>query len=831
MFVLAPVSFAGPDFALSVSPTNIAWDTNTWVNLDITGLTPGQPVDVALYADINRNNAVDAVDNPIMRFRVQDGVTNSLGSQVMVSDTNGAPDGAICARVSYHGLDGVARLWHAVGEYIWLVTSTNGSVSTFKGFTVSQPVGTACITGSVQVVTGFEPLAGTPLPGALVMPQYYSMRQGYVPSTWSDTNGNFLFYLPGGISNDNVRSVSAFAFGYFMSERGPGPSMFLSSVRLPGVLHAGTNSLTQPLYVVPPMSGLVHTLSGHVYDDKTNALAGVLVQMEADDGDDYSVAMTDSSGAFAAPMPNMDEDQVMAYSADPLLNMRGFVGAGVNVGSVSGDTSGIDLYLPTATTLVKGRVLKGEGPDGIMGAEVSISADAIGGSAYAFDDEGRFEIGMVGGAGFEAEVGEDFLMPLRLFCAEESGIELPSSGEWTGLTMRAEAAWVVSGCIYDQDTNALPGRGVTVRLGGDQIDDTEPNLNGYYEFVLPSLDDYQVGTANYSELGYVDQTYPDLIALVSSDVGGVDFYLAEAATISGRVMGEGVPLENMDVQAGLIITNEWGDLEWRHVTTGQTDSNGVYSILVSPGVTYGIGAALDQSVVQTWLGQYFSNSMNLVGATLVTSQIGVPATNINFNLQKAAHISGRVSGGGQPVKNAGVGAAIPYPNEWGGSNWMNVGYSRTDSGGNYVVSVPEGVSYLVVVDGNDGDIWLKQFYSNSLDEAHAILVTPYIDAPATGIDFVLQEGAIISGRVVNGGFPVKGANVQAGLLSPNEWGGWQWQYVSSDNTDSNGEYSLLVPPGIAHAVQISPPDGATWLRQYYSNAMDEAHAPNAKPEV
>ena len=652
----------------------------------------------------------------LMRFGLRDGMANSFGAQVIVCDTNGVPDGAIHARVSYHGLSGESALWHAAGKYVWKVTATNGADLASATFTVTPPESTVCITGAVKVVTSLDPLMGTPLPGALVTADMHSYCQGYLPAVWADPDGYFLLPVPAGISNDNVQSVSAVAFGYCMAENGPEGVGSLSTVPLQEVLQAGTNALSQPLYVVPAVPGMVYSLSGHVYDLNTNALAGVMVKAETDDSDVYSVVMTDSNGAYTALMPGMSERETIVYSLDPVLNMRGRVGSGINAGVVTSDLSGLDLYLPPATTLVKGQVQKAEGPNGLMGVGVSLGR----GVSYSFDDEGNFEIGMVGGSNLQAKVDTDSLKPLHRFSPETvaTNITLPSSGVWTNLTIPVVPAWVVTGGVYDQETNALSGGWVWANLDGRNFDSVMPNLAGYYELLLPA-NDYQMGTWSYFDFGYIDGNYPGPVTVLSNDVGGVNFYLSQSAVISGQVLGDGLPVEY-----------------------------------------------------------------------------------------------------------AGVGAAIPVSNGSGGTNWMNQGWRQTDSNGFYIITVPPGTPYLVVVEPPWGSSWLKQFYSNATDEAHATLVTPYIDVAATNIDFVLQQGAWIRGRVVSGGVPVEYVDVQAGLVTTNEWGYLQWQHVSSDNTDSNGDYALIVPPGVAHTIGAALDQNVAprWLDQYYSNCVDISEA-------
>ena len=55
LLLLMLSSFARAAATVSVSPTNIMWDATTWVQLDITGLTTNQCVNLSLHADIDKN--------------------------------------------------------------------------------------------------------------------------------------------------------------------------------------------------------------------------------------------------------------------------------------------------------------------------------------------------------------------------------------------------------------------------------------------------------------------------------------------------------------------------------------------------------------------------------------------------------------------------------------------------------------------------------------------------------------------------------------------------------------------------------------------------------
>jgi uncharacterized GH25 family protein len=425
---------------------------------------------------------------------------------------------------------------------------------------------------------------------------------------------------------------------------------------------------------------------------------------------------------------------------------------------------------------------------------------------------------------------DDQQLALNGYLSSRDGISVDTTtGSVVGVTVPIpKGTALVYGTVKDDQNHPMVGVSINADDSTRQYESAgTTDTNGNYVMAVlagawhmePSRDD--PAYASYLFSG-TDAT------ITNGQAMRVDFTGIKATTVSGRVRGDGSPLEGFSVQVGAITFHGGGNWDWQQCYFADTDANGNYSVMLPPGTNYYSQVNIPQG--STWLSQFYSNAMRTADATVIAALTNVPATNINYNLQRGAVISGRVLGGGDPLADMDVKAEVVTFRDDGGWDSEDKGYARTDTNGYYIMVVPPGTNLTVVAnDYNPGSLWLSQFYSNATDAAGATVIPALTNAPATNINFNLQQGAMISGRVLADGLPLENADIQVGLIGTNEWGWWQWQHVSSVRTDTNGDYAITVSAGIAYAVEFMSMEGTTWLRQYYSNAWDEAHATLVTP--
>jgi len=818
---------------ITCSPASLAWDTNAWIGVSITGsgLSTGAVVDLRLYVDVNCNGVVDPNDVWLTELRVQDGVTNAWGSSVIVSDTNGSPDAIITTRVSYHGTSDMAALWHATGNYLWEARLTNDSASAVAAFTVTQPTSTKWLAGTACVLTNLETFSGQPKPGTLVILDYASLLDGFPPATWTDTNGAFRIYLPEGISTALVNSVSAVGIGYLMSERGPGDEP-LSTLQLTNSLHSGANLLSRPLYVVP-ITPEISKVSGRVTDNFSQPVHAALVQTDMDNGDMWALALTDTNGVYQFPFAGSDEP-VFVGAYDHFVNMRGFVGSGTQLVSILEDKTNVNICLQHATTLIRGTVLNSGTTDGAPGVRVEAGNEEQGGTTFTFDSNGVFELGAVESTNWTASVDSDSLQPLHRFPVPEEGppFELQASGIYSGPEVQFEAvpAWVLSGHVFQND-GFTPLTGCRVcadyPVTGDWQAESQAGIDGAYSLLLPNGDYVVRAKPTQDDFPFVDQYYSNsngraeatVLTVSNEDVTPINFVLEQCAIICGRVMAEGKAMTNVQVEARLFTPDHEQGVAW-----ARTDTNGNYILKVPPDIAYGVCVQLEGS---TWLRQYFSNVIDRASATLVTPTLLEPASGIDFQLQRGGTISGYVfqEDGFTPLANCRVCADDPVTGEWRDED-------QTDIYGAYSLLLPGG-DYVVRAKPTQDDFpFLDQWYSNSVSRADATPVRVVSPDDTPDVNFTLRAGARISGHIWGGGSIVSNAGVSAFELVLDESNTVvSWNSRAAAKSDSGGYYSLLLAPGHLYAVMAEGPDETFWLYQIYSNTTDMAQAVRLTPDA
>ncbi len=290
--------------------------------------------------------------------------------------------------------------------------------------------------------------------------------------------------------------------------------------------------------------------------------------------------------------------------------------------------------------------------------------------------------------------------------------------------------------------------------------------------------------------GYAREFYPntpnyDLAQPIAVPAGGtisnIDFALEPGGIIRGRVVDQdtGLPLPNINVNADPGLG--WG-------ISACTNSNGEYELRALPYAGYRLQGGNDWSWCGTtfspYIREYFSDALRYDQATVLQVNSTTPIlNNTDFGLLKGGMITGKVTAqqGGQPLANVHVAASIYTNNdEW---YWSNM---WTDATGVYTVTgLPEG-NYRVRVDDGNGIPagYAQQYYDHTVDWSAAKSLHIAGTLKLTGIDFALEPGGVIRGRVVDQvtGLPVARMTVNSGRI--NQPGG------VGTCTDDQGYYEL-----------------------------------------
>ncbi|MBE2197986.1 MAG: DUF11 domain-containing protein [Anaerolinea sp.] len=441
-----------------------------------------------------------------------------------------------------------------------------------------------------------------------------------------------------------------------------------------------------------------------------------------------------------------------------------------------------------------------------------------GGYGACTDENGNYTIEGLGYNSYIIVAGRDWNWCTGQYSiyAPEYYPEASSSGDATPIDIYAghddipdinftlDIGGVITGQVLD-DATGLPLANVQVHASeydtGWYGAGSSTDASGVYTITGLIAADYRVSAnppVGYARQYYNHQLYHHLADRVSVVTGvaitDINFDLLPGGAITGTVYAEdGVtPLANVHV-----------DVEHGGFGTC-TDEYGRYHINGLPYGDYKVHAGggwnwcLNQSSL--YIREYYPETPDPDLATLFTLDATTPLyTGVDFTLAVGGGVTGQVIAGdtGLPLVNVKV-FASDFPN----SQYVSEGWS--DASGVYTITgLYDGDYCISVHDSNTiPDGYAMQFYdgAQSCNDATPI---PVSDGGVTGgIDFALQPGGVITGRVIdqNSGLPI--ANTHVDVHADN----WGWGTC----TDGAGYYTHRALPYGDY--RVSSGDGWNWCQ-------------------
>ncbi|MDZ7268105.1 MAG: carboxypeptidase regulatory-like domain-containing protein [candidate division KSB1 bacterium] len=303
-----------------------------------------------------------------------------------------------------------------------------------------------------------------------------------------------------------------------------------------------------------------------------------------------------------------------------------------------------------------------------------------------------------------------------------------------------------------------------------------------------------------------------LIAVMPpATVSGIDLALATASAIRGRVVDaiSGAAL----AKAQVTIQPARGPQPGLVVRTVLTDEEGNYLAGVPPG------SYLVMAQARGYHPEFYDGVRERSQATPVTVEEGKHTAGIDFKLDPLSRISGKVTAQatGNPLSGALVLAFRERhaTNPAGDPGHLNGPYAaRTDSNGVYLLEGLPAGKYFVMAEAHG---YLNEFWQEApaLEQATAVEVPE--SGEITGIDFTLEQGGAISGRVVASAdaMPIPGATVHVWLLGSN--------WTTHSQTDRQGNYRVA---GLRSGQYVVYAEAKGFKPQFYDGVETRD---NAKP--
>jgi len=353
-----------------------------------------------------------------------------------------------------------------------------------------------------------------------------------------------------------------------------------------------------------------------------------------------------------------------------------------------------------------------------------------------------------------------------------------------GSAQQGENAWVEA---FSEKTGSL---GSTAVLFNDTR--TVPyELNG-----LQGTDDFIVfsWSERYPERFYNMQTGRDQADFVNTldaiPDNAIDFELNPGASISGKVLVDGLPCEGASVNAFSTQTDSWGGT--------RTLSDGTYTI-------EGIDTS-DDFIIETIRSSdaapfYYNQSETTrerALASLVSTLDERHQTNINFDLNDFDVIGGMVKDStGKPL--SGIWISV-----WSEIQQSGHGTFTKDDGSFFIEDLTKSSDYLVTAESNSSLMYISQTKSN-------------ISSNNTGIVFTLYTGWTLSGQVVDiNGNGIDGAGIE--LKSSSE------QINRWTETQSDGSFTINgLPKAQDYMLSILSPESSSYVPYYEYSLVIESN--------
>lgn len=280
---------------------------------------------------------------------------------------------------------------------------------------------------------------------------------------------------------------------------------------------------------------------------------------------------------------------------------------------------------------------------------------------------------------------------------------------------------------------------------------------------------------------------------------GQDATMPTAARATGRLMSAGVPVASGSVR--FTSTTDGSNVVW--VTTG---IDGTFEGRMSPG-TYRVQFTPPEG--STLAPQYWRQVSSESAATPVTVSSGSVFAFGDVVLATGATLSGRVTGpGGEPAAGVSVSVSVT------GGGLAAPRTAVTGDDGTYAVTGLSAGTYQVSFTPTAASLLVPEYFDDAsgLWEAEPVVVAA--GATVTGIDAVLARGGGADGRVLDAdGAPVAGASV---LATPVEYSTGAISRMAT--TGADGRFRVAGLAAGDWYLEITPPFGTGWAREYYLDA-------------
>jgi hypothetical protein len=544
---------------LTVTPASVAADYTGNVTITVAGLTNGESVQIAKYADLNKSGGIDSFEPVINAFRAQDGAATVIGGVTNINmpfDANATPE-TLVVKLN-QGTQGFEQ--RMVGSYLITASSPTGRFATQTvPFTITN-------SSAAQTLDGTVTCSGSPVPYAGVVIFPGNSADSYpIFGVWADASGHYNVNLPAGTYTAMSLATSLVADMQSLS---------------PTTLSIGAKAT-----VNLTMATSTRVISGRLSDPNAPTVLFPAVSFALFSDDSHFVfALADASGNFSVGvLPG-----TWHISMDNLnvISQLGYLGTDDShtVDTTSGDVTGLVKEMAPATALIHGKITDANN-NPISGMEIDATDNDNHEAKVLTDSKGRFTLGVNAGVwNLDYNGDSPYLLP------QTSGIFIRDGQAVEANLTALPVSQTISGYLHTDSGTPLEGVGIwaNATLAGTTFNAyTETDENGFYSLGVAAgtwTVGVDSGSDSQSSLGS-DYLIPasQTVTLSGGDII-VNFTATKATCqIQGTVLGtDNHAIAGVWVYAHATI----GGVEYN--CGALTDSEGGYQFGVIPG-TWTVG--------------------------------------------------------------------------------------------------------------------------------------------------------------------------------------------------------------------------------------------------
>lgn len=360
--------------------------------------------------------------------------------------------------------------------------------------------------------------------------------------------------------------------------------------------------------------------------------------------------------------------------------------------------------------------------------------------------------------------------------------------------------------VFDSDGNAVA---ITGGLSGEM---------GRYTIALPSAGVYIVRADATTAYGFVDQYYEGVFPRTEAKpievaegaaITGIDFSLFTGVPIEGTIheSASGLGLAEIDID---LFTEDGAFLD---SCPASTREDGAYTIGALPPGHYYLRADPSAAKNQFFLPTYYGNSPELQGAVAVAVGKRI-VSGIDIALPAAGSIAGRISDA-----RAGAALADIDLDLFDALGTRKRASASTNANGEYEIGPIEAGRYLLRADPLLSQGYPVTYYPSAMRDTEAVAIVVTEGARTGNIDFSLQEGGAVAGRIIDAATrqPLSGIDLDVYDAQNHRAG-------VDAATDENGQYAVgILLPGV-YSLRADPAMEQHYPRTYYPNAYRSEEA-------